>query len=404
MKAIAFLAPEIPALSATFVYNEILALQDRGCLVIPISVHVPSSSAQGKRPQSLVQQTHYLYRKGVSDFCIAALQLCCTSPVRFLRALTTALQDAWQIGLTHRTGIGLFYRFLAACRVAKILLNNDCKHLHAHFAHVPTEIAMYASLLTGIPFSFTSHANDLFERGRLLKEKISRAKFAVTISEYNRQYLVNQGGQRNKIHIVRCGVDSSRFFTAPLKKPTPPFQIGTIGRMVEKKGFDTLLQAVSLLQKKEIPFRLTIAGSGPLEKYLCDLVQQLNLTAIIDFPGVIANDKVSAWLHTLDLFVLPCRKDSHNDMDGIPVVLMEAMLSGIPLVSTHISGIPELITHEQEGLLVPPEDPNKLAQAILRLLQDHALRSYTYQNGIKRVTTEFDNERNANRLMQLLQI
>jgi glycosyltransferase involved in cell wall biosynthesis len=403
MKRIAYLAPEIPALSATFVYNEILALQDHGCLVIPISVHVPSSPASGKRPQILVQHTRYLYRKGMFDFCMAALLCCGTSPVRFLRVLKTVFRDAYQIGLMNRTGIGLFYRFLAACRVATILLNNDCKHLHVHFAHVPTEIAMYASLLTGVPFSFTSHANDLFERGRLLKEKIARSHFAVTISEYNREFLVAQGGQRDKIHIVRCGVDSNKFFSVPLKKPTQPFHIGTIGRMVEKKGFDTLLQATSLLHHQGLNFRLTIAGSGPLENHLHDLAQQLNINTIVDFPGAIENDEVSAWLHTLDLFVLPCRKDSHNDMDGIPVVLMEAMLSGIPVVSTHISGIPELIANEQEGLLIPPDDPAELAQAMKRLLMDNELRYCVYQNGIHRVTTEFDTEHNTNRLLHLLQ-
>lgn len=396
------MAPEIPALSATFVYNEILALQERGYEVIPISVHLPASMALESRVEALRVSTHYLYGKGLANFILAAFSQLFTSPLNFFRTIGIALHDASIVGLSSWTGLGLLYRFLAACRVACILREKNCRHLHAHFAHVPTDIAMYAASLVGIPFSFTSHANDLFERGYLLTEKITRSAFAVTISEFNRDFMVAKGGQRSKIHIVRCGVDSTQFSPAPPRPVSPPYLIGTIGRMVEKKGFDTLLYAATLLQKRGVDFRFTIAGGGPLENELRATADKLGLCGIIDFPGPMANEQVLPWLRTLDLFVLPCQQDGKGDMDGIPVVLMEAMASGIPVVSTSISGLPELIAHGYEGLLVEPRSPGALVAAITNLLSNNELRTSFSKNARIKVMNEFDVEVNINRFIKLI--
>ena len=402
MKRIAYLAPEIPALSATFVYNEILALQERGYEVVSLSVHMPSTMVLESRVEGLREITHYLYQRGLSDFILAALSLLCSTPMNFCRTFRMVLNDVFSVGLLNRVGLGLFYRFLVACRVACILRQENCRHLHAHFAHVPTDIAMYATSLTGIPFSFTAHANDLFERCWLLSDKIARSKFAVTISEFNRNFMVTRGGDRDKIHIVRCGIDSARFSPTPPKPIYPPYLIGTIGRMVEKKGFDTLLQAAVLLRKNKVDFRLTIAGGGPLEQKLSATVQCLKLVGIVDFPGPIPNEQVSTWLRSLDLFVLPCQRDASGDMDGIPVVLMEAMASGVPVVSTKISGIPELIAHGHEGLLVEPQAPEALVSAITKLIFDDELRASISRNGRQKVMREFDAKVNMRKLTNLL--
>lgn len=402
MKTIAFLAPEIPALSATFVYNEILALQGKGYTVVPISVHVPTVAAQEDRLVDLVNKTSYLYRMGIVSFLLANITCFFSSPPKYFRTLGIVFLDSLKVGLFSRTGLGLFYRFLAACRVAIILRQRCCNHLHTHFAHVPTDIAMYASLLTGVPFSFTSHANDLFERGWLLLEKVGRAKFAVTISEYNREYLVSMGCDRSSIHIVRCGVDINRFSSVTADTVFPPYRIGTIGRMVEKKGFDVLLEAAAQLRQKNISFTLSIVGSGPLENDLHLLSHTLDLDNIAEFPGAMANEDVPGWLQGLDLFVLPCQKDTNGDQDGIPVVLMEAMLSGVPVISTVISGIPELISHGKEGLLFKSMSPYELAEGMQYLLLDNKLRKQLVENAIWKVKNEFDSEVNVRRIMRLL--
>lgn len=402
MNRLAYLAPEIPALSATFVYNEILALQERGYDIIPISVHVPTVSVRENRVEILRLTTHYLYRKGLTDFILAALSLLRTAPRAFFRTIHIVFSDAATVGLYSRTGQGLLYRFLAACRVACILRQESCSHLHAHFAHVPTDIAMYAASLAGVSYSFTSHANDLFERCWLLSEKIARSAFVATISEFNRCVMVTRGGERSKIHVIRCGVDSARFSPAPSRHLSPPFMIGTIGRMVEKKGFDTLLHAAVLLRNNKVDFRLIIAGSGPLERELHAMAQDLGIEGCVDFPGPMANELVPTWLRTLDLFALPCQQDANGDMDGIPVVLMEAMASGIPVVSTRISGIPELIAHEFEGLLVKPRSAEALAAAITQLLFDDKLRAAFSKKGQLKIMREFEFVANIEQLINLL--
>lgn len=402
MNRIAYLAPEIPALSATFVYNEILALQERGYEVVSISVHVPASMALESRAEALRVATHYLYRKGLANFILAAFSQLCAAPRNFFRTINTALHDAATVGLCSRTALGLLYRFLAACRVASILRQESCLHLHAHFAHVPTDIAMYAASLGGVSFSFTAHANDLFERVYLLSEKIDRSAFAATISEFNRDYMVAKEGNREKIHVVRCGIDSAQFSPAPPRPVSPPYLIGTIGRMVEKKGFDILLQAAALLQGDGVDFRLTIAGSGPLEHDLRATTELLGLTSRVEFPGTMANEQVPTWLRSLDLFVLPCQQDANGDMDGIPVVLMEAMASGIPVVSSRISGLPELISHGDEGLLVEPQAPEALAAAITQLLFNDELRVSFSRNGRLKIMRYFDAKVNIDRLIRIL--
>ena len=402
MSRIAYIAPEIPALSATFVYNEILALQEKGFEVLPISVHLPASEVSGDRVKKLQADTLYLYQRGLGDFLFAALLLLFISPRKFLKGVCIVSRDANAVGSTTRLGIGLFYRFLAACRVACTLNNEGCVHLHAHFAHVPTDIAMYAAVLAGIPYSFTAHANDLFERKWLLPEKINRAAFVVTISDFNRKFMVSCGGDLDKIHIVRCGVDTTRFAQISSRPLSRPYKIGSIGRMVEKKGFETLIGAAAHLRSCGVEFCLTIAGDGPLRDKLLKKVEGLGLSDITNFPGPVASDQMPKWLRSLDLFVLPCQQDSNGDMDGIPVVLMEAMACGVPVVSTCISGIPELITHRKEGLLVKPKAEKQLSLAITELLHDRDLYASLKNNGQDKVNNEFEENKNISRLIRLL--
>ena len=398
---IAYLAPEIPALSATFVYNEILVLEEKGFEILPLSVHVPASIAKEKDVEAIRRKTRYLYREIDANLLIDNAGALLKSPIRYLRTLGTALSDALSVGLFSRTGRGILYRFLVASRVVGLLKGEGCSHLHAHFAHIPTDIAMYASRLSGVPFSFTSHANDLFERGWLLKEKVARSLFAATISDHNRRFLADQGADERKIHIVRCGVDS-RAFTPREEKPlgSPP-KIGALGRMVEKKGFDVLIRACGILKNKGVPLQVEIAGDGTMLEALRELVLSLDLSTTVSFPGPLSHDEVPVWLKGLDLFALPCRKDGHGDMDGVPVVLMEAMLSGIPVVSTRLSGIPELIEDEQTGCLADPDDPEGFASAISQVLSDAPLRRQLRKNATEKVRSEFDLSKNVAKLSNL---
>jgi colanic acid/amylovoran biosynthesis glycosyltransferase len=326
------------------------------------------------------------------------------------------------------------------------LEKHGCRHLHVHFAHVPTDIAMYAARFAGITFSFTSHANDLFERGWLLKEKVARSAQAMTISEYNRRFLVSQGADGAKITIVRCGVDSGRFDGVESQiPPGPPLQsgvtakkspltkgdlggfavevessltqresvgeedgvdfkvpvIGSLGRLVEKKGFDTLIAAAGILFRSGRDFRMEIAGDGPLKTELLKQAEQEGVADRITFLGPVANDTVPEWLCGLNQFVLACRVDSNGDMDGIPVALMESMAAGIPVISTTVSAIPELIENETSGLIVSPADSQALADAIARLIDCSELRSRCIAGGRVKIEGEFSEKVNAEKLSQL---
>ena len=400
--AIVYLAPEIPALSATFVYHEILALRKRGFHILPVSVLVPTAAALEQEALDMEKETIHLYALGMPSFLAALLTIAFSYPGRTASALRLLIADISSVGLFTRSAAGLSYRFLAAARLARIINKNNCIHLHAHFAHVPTDIAMYAARLAGIGFSFTSHANDLFERGWLLREKVERSLVAVTISHFNQLFLEHNGANSAKISIIRCGVESAscRLYGERRDCYTVP-RIGSLGRLVEKKGFDTLLLAAGMLARQGREFTLEIAGSGPLLEELHACAEREGLGGIVKFYGPIANDKVPEWLSRIDLFVLACKQDKNGDMDGIPVVLMEAMAADVPVISTTISAIHELIQDGVSGLLVEPGDVVALAASIERMLDDAQLRRHCISGGRTMTDSEFSEKLNIDRLAEL---
>ena len=399
---IAYIGLEIPALSATFIYNEILQLEKTGFKVIPLSVLKPGSLPDQKKLETLGKNTYYIYGETLVTFLISSVKFFFHSPIKYLSALLTAVKDSIKVGLISHIGIGMLYRFLVASRVSEILKRESCVHLHAHFAHVPTDIAMYVSMLSGVSFSFTSHANDLFERGWLLKEKVDRAGFAVTISEYNRRFLVNKGSLGEKIHVIHCGINTKFFSDVKGKQNNSSIQIGALGRLVEKKGFDTLIYACDLLKKERISFHVDLLGDGPLRNDIQSLIDKMGLSAQINLIGSIQNKQVPDWLKKKDIFVLPCRKDKQGDMDGIPVVLMEAMAMGMPVISSRISGIPELIDDGENGLLSEPGNAEDLFRAIKKIKCDPNLQIKFHTNAINKIHREFDLTKNVERLSNLL--
>ncbi len=398
---IAYLAPEIPALSATFVYNEILEVEKNGIRVTPISVHKPGSPALEPQARDLASRTLYLYATPWPGLVINAVFMLLKNPVQFMTTLSLAMGDAVKTGLLTRTGLGIVFRFFAASTLSRMLLENRCTHIHAHFAHIPTDIAMYASLLTDIPYSFTAHANDIFVRGWLLEEKVRRSAFALAISGFNRDFLAAHGAPVDKIHVIHCGVDPDSFVCRAPSTIHQPVTMGSLGRFVEKKGFDVLLHTCRVLENSGMPFILELAGDGPLRKDLMDRARSLGIQDSVKFLGPLPHDQVPDWIRGLDLFVLACRKDSEGDMDGIPVVLMEAMLTGVPVVSTRLTGIPELVENLKTGYLADPGDPQGLAAAIEKAVTDDKLRTRIIKEAVIRVSEEFDQTKNARTLAHL---
>jgi glycosyltransferase involved in cell wall biosynthesis len=313
-------------------------------------------------------------------------------------ALRWLAEDIRQVAFTGNA-VKLVFQFLAGAKVAYILRRHEVSDLHIHFAHVPTQIGMYGAALAGVSFTVMAHANDIFERGLLLPTKARRAKKFLTISEFNQAYLLRKGVSASDMALVRCGVS----FPARIGKASFEFsgrpRVGTLGRLVEKKGFDVLLRAVARLRAMGLDPELSIAGDGPLKGALESMVVQLKLESAVRFEGGLSHMAVQAWMHTLDMFVLPCKPDSHGDMDGIPVVLMEAMSQQVPVVSTRLSGIPELILDGQTGLLAEPNNDEDLAQKIAVMLSSAKTRERLAIAGEQHVRSEFGQEVNLGRLI-----
>jgi len=398
-QCIAYLGPELPALSATFIYEELLGLERRGVSILPFSVRRPSHPAVGQ--DGLTRRTQVLYEGSVparlTDGLAAALS---TPGRRSAKALGWLARDMVSVGLHRPMAWKLAFQWLMGARLARSLQRAGCTHLHVHFAHTPAQIAMYASAFSDIPFTIMAHANDIFERGLLLREKAQRANKFVTISRYNLTYLVSLGIPIDKLAIVRCGVSFVPRLPVRAFENKSHYRIGTLCRLVEKKGVDDLLRALVLMRNASWQVDLSIAGDGPLRNELERLVDELGLRESVQFVGAVGHAGVADWLSSLDVFAVACKQDSNGDMDGIPVVLMEAMSQHVPVVSTRLSGIPELVMHEHTGLLATPADPASLAHELQRLLESPELRSRLAAAGAEHVQAEFGQAVNLDRLLQ----
>jgi len=396
MTAIAYLAPELPALSATFVYEELLGLERRGLAVLPITVRPPASVARGQ--DALAQRTRVLYDRSAPALVLQGLASLPGFGARTLKALGWLLADMLRVGPWRLESWKLAYQWLMGARLAKMLRREQCVHLHVHFAHTPTQIAMYASAFAGVPFTVMAHANDIFERGLLLPQKASRARKLLTISRFNIAHLLSVGVPADRITVVRCGVSFPLRSDLPSFAPAARRRVGTLCRLVEKKGVDDLLRALALLPPT-MPVELCIAGGGPERAALESLARELGITERVRFDGPVAHDAVTAWLRSLDVFAMACKPDANGDMDGIPVALMEAMSQRVPVLSTRLSGIPELVMHEQTGLLANPADPASVATQLQRMLSDPELCRRLTEAAVVHVQAEFGQDTNLDRLL-----
>lgn len=395
---IAYLAPELPALSATFVYEEMAGVERAGVAVLPFSVHRPGRF--GEAQAALAARVQVLYAGARWGQLVQALSAVIALRAGLPRALRWLATDMATVGLGRLDAWKLAYQWLAGARLGVALRRAGCTHLHVHFAHVPTQIAMYASALTGIPFTIMAHANDIFERGLLLPRKAQRAVKMLTISQHNVDYLLRVGVEGSKLAVVRCGVSfASRAPVARARREH--YRIGTLGRLVEKKGVDDLLRALAQISEAGWTWELSVAGDGPLRGELEALAASFGLLDRVRFEGAMSHDQVGAWMQSLDVFALACKADINGDMDGIPVVLMEAMSQRVPVISTRLSGIPELVVHEKTGLLAEPADPASLAAQVRRLLGgDPAWREDLAEQAVRHVQAEFSQAVNIERLIK----
>ncbi len=396
---IAYVVKAWPRLSETFILNEIISLEQRGVPIRIYSVKDPDvGPAHSKVAQVRAKVTYLALGSHWKQAVAANLRLFCRRPGRYLRVLAHVVTAKFA-----RRRYGPPRHFFQAGLLADILLRESADHIHAHFASTPARVAMLAHRLSDIPFTFTAHAKDIYlSDPQVLCGKIEEARAVVTCTEYNRSYLLEQYGSSadHKVHCIYHGLDVSQFqfHSRPTLGNGEPV-ILSVARLVEKKGLEDLIAAADILRRRGRVFQVEIIGSGPQRETLKAQAKQMGLADQVKLAGAQAHDAVCLAYQGASIFVLPCVVASNGDRDGIPNVLLEAMASGVPVVSTPISGIPELIDPEINGLLVPPHDPANLADAIERLLTSHELCERLARAARAKVEASFSLETSAKQLL-----
>jgi glycosyltransferase involved in cell wall biosynthesis len=301
-------------------------------------------------------------------------------------------------------------RFCQTCCLVHQL--DGTKHLHAHFASDPTRLVSWARMLCGISYSVSTHAKDLFQDKRMnsigLHYKLKTARFIVANSQFSASSLLASmngsldiaGNPPPKIVTVYNGVDLAEFPARP-EEPTEP-RLLSVGRLIEKKGFEILLDACAILQQQGNRFACDIVGSGPLKAALQRQIARLGLSPVVRLHGERPHEQLLPIYKQAMVFVLPCVLSANGDRDILPNVLKEAMAVGVPVVTTRLGGIEELVAHGQTGLLVEPGDSRALAEAVGQLLADAELRRRLATNARKVVEERFDVKTSFARLKELL--
>lgn len=384
-----------PRISETFIANEILLLERLGFNVHIFSMRHPREAFAHDNIRKIKANVDYLPQTLLAPLPIFLwhnMRLALKRPGAYLAGLKLALVR-W---CRSRKSATFKHLLQAGYLVQRCLPGTGVGHLHAHFAHSPTSVAMFSALLSGLPFSFTAHAKDIYTSNPdQLRQKIQQAAFVVTCTEYNRRHLLRLAGSAAKpVHRVYHGIDL-RFFSSPQANAgaNPPYRLLTVARMTEKKGLDDVYRALAMLKARGVAFTHTLIGDGDDRDELLALVKALDLSKETQWLGTQPHDVVLDHYRNADATILGCRIAANGDRDGIPNVIVESMAMGVPVVATRISAIPEIVRHGRTGLLVAPEAPSALADGILRVLEDSDLRARIIPAAQAIVNRHFDNRR-----------
>lgn len=391
-----------PSLSETFILREMRELESRGFRLSILSLEpgeeVVHDAAAELAERAVHRPSPLSMRSVLAGFVAMALY-----PFGFAGALI------YMLGCMLRSpgAAGELLRsFCAAAFFACSLRGSNPKHVHAHFASMPATVGLLLAHILETTFSISAHARDLFtDEAVLMDRKMREAEFVTVCTQFGLEQLRRQHpmSSTDRLNLLYHGIDVVELM--PLPHPERPHDqpplILSIGRLVEKKGFPILLRAAAMLRREGIDFTLRIIGTGPEEADLKRLTSGLALEDCVHFDGAVAHEELIPLFRTADLFVLASIVASDGDRDGLPNVLLEALALGVPAVSTRVSAIPELIEHEETGLLANPGDPTDLAEQMERLLFDEQLRARVIEQGRHEVVTRFDVKENVAKLADL---
>ena len=394
--ATAYVLKMYPRFSETFIVSEILAREAAGDRIEIFSLRPPQDPRFHAELARVRAPVTYVER-----------------PLKTVE-LWEALHAAGGAGLTE--AVARNFAGLAAAEpddagqaihLATALHQRNIRHMHVHFASVATSVARLTSAITGIPFSFTAHAVDIFHksvRSEDLRLKLEQADHAVTISRYNLRYLRQQFPEStSRLYLVRNGLELERF---PYRDPPPvrtTVHIAAVGRLVEKKGFQHLLPAAAELVAEGYHLEMRIGGTGALAQELQDSIERLGLTDKVRLLGALTQDQVQELLWWSDIFVAPCIVAADGNADGMPTVLLEAMAAGVPCIGTTVTGIPEVVRDGHTGVLTKPGSAPALARAIHRITDGSTDRTALARNARALIEHDYDARQQAQTLRALSQ-
>lgn len=394
---VAYVMSRFPKLTETFVLYEIDALESMGVAVEVYPLLRERQAVEQPEAERWVRRARF---HGFLSIPVlrAQLHFLRTRPGRYLRLWAEVLRKTWGSANFFVGAIGILPK--SVC-FAYEMRSRGVTHVHAHFATHPAVAALAVHRLTGIPFSFTAHGSDLHVERRMLDAKVEAAAFVVTVSEYNRELIVEECGEgvREKIHVIHCGVDTGIFAPPPRRAAREPFRIACVASLEEVKGHRFLVEACRILRERGVDFRCQLVGDGPLRRELGTRIVLAGLEGRVGMLGGLPRPRVAALLARSDAAVLASHPTPSGKREGIPVALMEAMASGLPVVASAISGIPELVESGRTGFLVPPGDPVALADALETLAGDRELCLRLGRAGRERVVRDFDLHLGARRLL-----
>ncbi|MEC3861305.1 glycosyltransferase [Mesobacterium sp. TK19101] len=381
---LAYLTGEYPRASDTFIQREVAALRACGHDVLTCSIRrTGPEHLVGPEQRDEHARTFMVLNAARNPLRLIASHLrWMARPGRYLKALKLAWDTAPK-GVRGRV-YNLIY-FLEAGVLAAHLRDQGIDHLHNHIAKASCTVAMLANALSGIPYSFTIHGPDIFFEPHhwRIDEKARRATFVACISDFCRSQLMcfADPADWDRFHIVHCGIDPARYAIPPAHDGK---ELLFVGRLAGVKGVPVLLDALTRLKTGHPDIRLTLIGDGPERPVLETKSRELGLSDMVRFVGYKSQAEVADALGTSDVFVLP------SFAEGVPVVLMEAMAAQVPVITTRIAGVPELVDHGASGLLVPPGDAGALSASIETALADPDLRKSMGAAGRERVMDAFN--------------
>jgi colanic acid/amylovoran biosynthesis glycosyltransferase len=396
---VAYITTGYPYVSHTFILNEVLALRAQGVEIKTFALRrEPESECRTDADREAWETTYTLRPPRIAHYVSAHLRGLLTRPRAYLATLARAI--VLSVGTPASVVRHLAYFVQAVvlwdrCRVSGV------RHIHAHFANVASDVALLAAMIGGdeLSWSFTMHGpTEFYDVGwNRLAEKTQSARFVVAISHFARSQLMGlvSPASWHKLHVVHCGVDMRRFTRAPARRDTSESEIVCVGRLVSAKAQGLLLEAVAELRAAGGQTHLTLIGDGPERRELERLASDLQIQNHVAFLGSVAHSEIQALLAEADIFCLP------SFAEGVPIVLMEAMAMELPVVSSNVMGIPELIDDQRSGLLVRPGALNDLVLALSELVENPERRRTLGRTARLRVEQEFELHTNARRLKEI---